>query len=369
MPLSTSNSKRFTASDRPGVAQPVPVRDVPAKQWGSIVLAALAVGMVLIGGWEWYWRDFGAVPGYRDDDALWARQRRRIDEGDGDATVLIGASRTLFDTQLQVWERLSGRRPIQLALDGTSPLFALEDLANDPRFTGRLLIGIAPDVFFSGFQYHKGLLRYMYKESPSQRVGKYLSMHLIEPHLAFYDPDFAMFSVLRRLPWPEREGLARIGVRKLEVTDEADRNDHMWSKVQNDPAYAALARRIWAQDFDPPTPAEVIENQHTADEQITRTAAAVAKLRARGIPVIFIRDPSAGAYLAYENRDFPRNKTWDVLLVKAHADGIHFQDFPELQGYDLPEGSHMTRDSAERYTSALYRIIQRDHELPGGARW
>jgi hypothetical protein len=34
----------------------------------------------LAGAWEWYWRDFGAVPGYRDDDALWARQRRRIDE-------------------------------------------------------------------------------------------------------------------------------------------------------------------------------------------------------------------------------------------------------------------------------------------------
>jgi hypothetical protein len=368
MPSSTSNSKRLTASDRPGVAQPVPVRDIPVKRWGSIVFAALAIAAALTGGWEWYWRDFGAVPGYRDDDGLWARQRRRIDNGEGDATVLIGASRTLFDTQLTVWERLSGRRPIQLALDGTAPLFALEDLAGDPRFTGRLLIGVAPDVFFSGFQYHKGLLRYFRKESPSQRVGKFLSIHLIEPYLAIYDPDFALFAVLRRQPWPERQGLKGLGVRKLEVT-EADRNDHMWSKVSDDPSYAALARRIWAQNFDPPTPAEAIENQRTLDEQITRSAAAVAKLRARGIPVIFVRDPSAGDYLAFEKRDFPREKTWDVLLKKAGADGIHFEDFSELQGYDLPEWSHMTPESAERYTAALYRIIERDHALTGGAHW
>ena len=147
MPSSTSSSKRLTAADRPGVAQPVPTRDVPDLPWRALLLCALLLAVLLTGTWEWHWRAFGAVPGFRDDDALWARQRRRIDAGDGNATVLIGASRTFFDLQLPVWERLSGRRPIQLALDGTSPLFALEDLANDPAFTGKLLMGVAPDIF------------------------------------------------------------------------------------------------------------------------------------------------------------------------------------------------------------------------------
>src|ERR1017187_4629215 len=151
MPSSTSSSRRLTAADRPGVAQPVPIRDVPDRSWLAVFLCALLLAVVLTGAWEWYWRAFGAVPGYGDDDALWAQQRRRIDAGEGNATVLIGASRTFFDVQLPVWERMSGRRPIQLALDGTSPVFALEDLASDPSFTGRLLIGVAPDIFFSGF--------------------------------------------------------------------------------------------------------------------------------------------------------------------------------------------------------------------------
>jgi hypothetical protein len=60
----------------------------------------------------------------------------------------------------------------------------MEDLANDPKFTGRLLVGVAPDVFFSGFEYNKGVTRYVRKESPSQRVGKILSMHLVERRIA-----------------------------------------------------------------------------------------------------------------------------------------------------------------------------------------
>ena len=125
---------------------------------------ALALAVLLLGGWEWYWRDYGVQPSYRDDSALWAIQRRRIDATDSDATVLVAASRILCDLQLPVWERLSGRRPIQLALPGTSPLFALEDLADDPKFKGRVLVGVAPDVFFSGFEYREGFLR-DYKES------------------------------------------------------------------------------------------------------------------------------------------------------------------------------------------------------------
>src|ERR1700686_5366453 len=115
MRSSTSSSRRLTAADRPGVAQPVPVRDVPDRPWLSLLLSALLLAILLSTAWEGYWRAFGAVAGFRDDEALWARQRRRIDNGEGNATVLIGASRTFFDVQLPVWEQLSGRRPIQLA--------------------------------------------------------------------------------------------------------------------------------------------------------------------------------------------------------------------------------------------------------------
>jgi hypothetical protein len=359
---------RQTAADRPGVAQPVPVRPVPSQPWGRILLGTVLLVALLVAGWEEYWRAYGVTPSIANTYGLWAIQRRRIDAGEADATVLVGASRMYFDVQLPVWERLDGRRPIQLSFEGTSPLPMLEDLAADERFTGRILIGIAPDVFFSGFQYRGGAVRYARKESPSQRIGQWLSMRFIEPYFAFDDPDYALESVLARQPWPKRPGLhSTMRVRKLAMV-EADRNTRLWSKVETDTEYRALARRIWLEDLAPseddPPPAEAMKIEK---EQIERAAKAVARLRARGVKVLFARLPSNGPYLEAEDRDFPRTRTWDALLAASGAPGIHFQDYPQLQGYQLPEWSHVATSQEDRFTEALYRIIRRDFWGAGAA--
>ena len=378
MPSSTSSSDRVgevpdryarqTAADRPGVAQPVPLRPVPAQPWGRILIGALLLLVLLVAGWEQYWRAYGVRPGIANTFGLWAIQGRRIDAGEGDATVLLGASRLYFDIQLPVWERLDGRRPIQLSFEGTSPLKAVEDLAADPKFAGRVLIAVEPDLFFSGYEYRSGAIRYARKESPSQRIGQWLSMHLIEPYLAFDDPDYALQTVLARQPWPARPGLhSFIRVRKLAET-EADRNTHLWDKVGTDLEYRALARRIWLQEFvpsdDDPSPAEALKVEK---EQIEQMAKAVAQLRARGVKVLFVRMPSIGPYLEYENRNFPRARAWHALLAATGAPGIHFEDYPQMHGYNLPEWSHMTRADAERFTAVLYGIIQRDFWGPEAA--
>ena len=358
----TPSGSRLSGAYHPGVAQPVPIRDIPQQPWRAIFLAMLALFAALLGAWEWHWRAFGVVPSIRNSEGLWALQRRRIDEGEGNATVVVGSSRIYFDLQLDVWERLDGKRPIQLAFEGTSPLIFMEDLAADPKFAGRLLVGIAPEVFFGAYAYRAEALKYSRGESPSQRAGQWLSMRAVEPFFAFYDPDFALAAVLKRQSWPDRPGEPTIlDVRKLSVS-EADRNTHMWSKVETDPEYRQLMRAIWQQRFAPspanPTPAKA---QKTRDEQIDRAARAVATLRARGVKVLFVRAPSAGPYLAYDNRLFPRATSWNVLLAKSGAPGIHFEDYPELQGLEAPEWSHLSYTDAKRFTEALYRIIDRDY--------
>ena len=360
-PGRTDRYARQTAADRPGVAQPVPVRPVPEQPWGKILLGVLALLALLVGVWEWHWRDFGVKPSISNTFGLWAIQRRRIDAGEGDATVLLGASRMYFDVQLPVWERLDGRRPIQLSFEGTSPLAAVEDLAADPEFTGRILIAVEPDLFFSGFEYRSGVISYARKESPSQRIGQWLSMRFIEPYFAFDDPDYALQTVLARQPWPARPGRQwHTNVRKLAET-AADRNTHLWSKVGEDLQYRELARSIWREDFQPsdedPSPEEA---RKLEKEQIDRMAKAVAKLRARGVKVLFVRMPSNGEFLAYENRLYPRARTWEALLAATGAPGIHFEDYPQLRGYYLPEWSHMTLAEGERFTAALYGIVMRE---------
>ena len=156
--------------------------------------------------------------------------------------------------------------------------------------------------------------------------------------------------------------------RKLSESD-ADRGSHLWSKLESDPDYRALARSIWAQHFDGPPPPSMntpAKLHAVIDTQIQRAAIAVAKLRARGVSVVFVRPPSGGRYLVFENQVFPRAQTWDVLLQRTGAPGIHFEDYPQLQGYVPPEWSHLTSADAQRFTAALYQIVEQRywHRVP-----
>lgn len=353
---------RQTASDRPGVAQPVPERDIPERAWGRIWLAAVLVALLLTVGWEGYWRAYGVTPSYRNSNGQWAQQRRRIDDGEGNALVLIGSSRTLFDMQLPVWKRATGEQPIQLSLEGTSSLPALEDLAADPKFHGRLLVGVTTSLFFTGFAYRGDAIHDWRKQSPTQRIGTWLSMHFIEPYVAFYDPDYALETVLARQAWPVRPGThPRMSVRKLSLSDY-DRNTYLWPKVVDDPAYRTLARSIWAQQWRGPpppmldTPAKV---HAAAEKQIERAVAAVKQLRAHGARVVFVRQPVIGPYRAFEDRAEPVASTWDELLRRTGAPGISFADHPELQGFEPPEWSHLSHADAERYTAVLAPMVER----------
>ena len=322
------------------------------------MLGALAVFVLLMGAWEWHWRAYGRKPGPQNSDGLWAAQRRRV-EKEHPKTIITGASRMLFDIDLDTWQRLAGDRPLQLALEGTTPLPVLEDLADNTTWKGRVIVGVAPDVFFSGFGARMDVLAYAKKETPAQKIGQWLSIRFIEPYFAYFDPDFALPTVVLRQHWPAREGISGTRVRKLSEID-ADRNTRMWHKVEDDPEYQALAQRIWAEDFTPSAD-DVKEIDGDIDAQIERAAKVVAKLRARGCDVLFIRAPSDRDYLAYETKYFPRGKTWDVLLAKTGARGVHFEDYKELQGYELPEWSHLAAHEKPRFTEALYTIIARDY--------
>ena len=350
-------------------------RPLPGKSLGAAALVGLLFATALVGGWEYYWRDYGALaPYYRNSEGLWAMERRRIDRGEGDETVLAGSSRMLFDVQLDVWEQESGERPIQLALEGTTPVPVMEGLAEDEDFTGMLLVGVAPDLFFSGFEYREKALKRYTEETPSQWLGQRISM-LFEPYLAFYEPDFALMTVLKRQPLPKRMDIDMMlgvympaDVRQL-AYHERDRNTRMWSKVETDPEYQALAKAIWADGFKPIDARDeewLAQMREGREAQINRAVDATKKLQARGIEVIFVRHPVADFYTMSEGMYHPREETWDVLIEKSGALGIHWEDHPELQGYWIPEASHLAAAEADRYTKALYHVIQRERARRNG---
>src|SRR3546814_10833822 len=93
--------------------------------------------------------------------------------------------------------------------------------------------------------------------------------------------------------------------------------------------------------------------------QLQRAIAATVKLRALGVAVVFVQLPNAGHYAISEPDVAPRALTWDMLIQRSGAIGLHFVDHPQMQGYYRPECSHMTASEADRFTPQLYQLIQR----------
>jgi hypothetical protein len=334
----------------------------PLPTLGRSGLVAVLITIVLMVAWETWVRSEGVTPAYRNSEGQWAEQRRRINNGAGDGWVFTGSSRVLFNTQLGVWERLDKRRPVQLALEGTAPVAVLESLADDEDFTGKLVVGVAPGLFFSGYEGRREAIDRYPNESPTQWFGHKVSV-LVEPYLAFYNYDFAFPVIVRRQPVPARDGVVfNLKIRKL-MNMERDRNARLWDKLVNDEEYRELAKKLWAQNWMPQAelPPPVQEEQlEKRKKQLDRAITATKKLQAKGAEVIFVQMPYEGHYAVSEIDIAPRELTWDVLLEQTGALGLHFQDHEEMQGYYLPEWSHMTGEEADRFTEAFYGLVQRE---------
>jgi hypothetical protein len=343
---------RLTAADRPGVAQPVPVRDIPPRPWPRILAATLSLLLIAVGAWEWRMRTLGLEAGDLDDGpSFWAEQRRRIDAGDV-AVAIVGDSRILYDTDLERFERLAGVRPLQLAIAGSTALPFLEDLADAPNFKGLAIVGIADRSYFRGGGGLGGwaLDRYRF-ESPAVHTS-FLLHRSLSRTLAFLDEKYRLNSLVRLLDggWragvqlPVNERLWKLGT----VID--DRQTYMWARVESDARVRAHQGAAWVR-FLAPFPAATVMST------VQRSRSAIAKIRARGGEVVFVRPPSAPELRVYEEQTVSRTAGWDLLLTRADVRGVHFDDYPAMHGLVLPEYSHLSRACATVFTDAYVRGV------------
>ena len=339
-----------------------PLRTIPDAPWGRIGVAMLIVLVVGLGAWEAYWRfarDF--VPAYRDGFGLWTLTQRRIEREPTGSIAIIGSSRVLFDMHLDVWERETGRLPIQLALPGTNPRPILRGLAADSDFAGLLLVGVTPPLFFTPpAGVFDGAWEHAKEETPAQALGQRLSM-LVEPYLAFYYLDAATFMIIRRQTWwPERRGMYPPvpEVRRLEVS-RRNRQSDMWVGIEDNDELRTLAHEIWRMYLRPPLempPPDVAAAMLT--QMIDETVEDVQTIRARGGEVVFARMPSTSEFREVERGAFPRDVFWDRLIAETGAVGIHFEDYPELQNVRVPEWSHIHSDDTEGFTERFLAILR-----------
>jgi len=343
---------RLTASDRPGQAQPVPTRDVPSQPWGMIMLgvvAGLLIGTVAL---EVNAREnIGLHAGDIDNSEVsWTNEKLRAA---GAPAAIVGDSRILFDTDLNRFEALTGVRPIQLAIHGTSALTLLENMADDKDFKGVLIVGLADTMFFQPFDGYGGYVHKFKEYRSPYRIASNEIDHVLQRRLAFLDSNYRLSVVAHRLDPDFRPGVEgpMDDIWKLQEVGE-HRQTWMWDRVEYDPAWRARTRWAWKgfKEKFPFTPELIAKGQG-------RAKAAVDKIRSRGGDVVFIRPPSAPELRVNEEAQVPKEKGWDVLLRNTHSIGIHIDELPAAQGLTLPEWSHLSRRCATVFTDIYVRRL------------
>lgn len=351
---------KVTALADPGLdVSDVTLRRVPRTKWAATVLATALLTLAALTGWEVKMRSFGLAAGDLDDsNDHWAVARRSLDTGSENKVAIVGDSRIWFDTDLAVWEEMTGTRPVQLAVEGTNARYFLSDLAADERFKGLAVVGLADMLFFAtreGLRF-KALERGR-TQSHAQRWGVTLHDGLSR-HLAFLDQVYTPQLLIRTLDLPSRQRVVTPRMLPWKLSETFDhRQTFMWPRVITDLQLRDATRNTWmglANFALPPATPEIV------NIVIAEAVRDVERIRARGGEVVFVRPPSGGALLEAERKRLSRAQGWDRLVRETRTLGVHWEDHPAMQGLDIPEWSHLTRESATRHTRAYVEVLMRE---------
>jgi len=344
---------RQTASNRPGQAQPVPTRDIPAQPWVKIGISVLCAVTLLTSAWEWNARtNLGLHAGDIDDSAqAWAEQRRLADAA---PVAIVGDSRILFDTDLGRFQQLTGVRPIQTSIVGTSARALLENYANDPKFHGLLIVGLVDLSYFRPVGVGLGgpyLKNFGKNGKPSQLTGLWIDRFL-QRYFAFLDSDYRLSHMAERLDHGLRKGTDSPYEEVWKISETFDHRQYvMWDQIETNSYLRAHARHAWNGFKGPKIPPAI------AAAVVARSAEAVRRIRARGGDVIFIRPPSAPQLRINEDPELPKAIGWNALLAGTKAKGIHADDLPQAQNLVIPEWSHLSRKCATVFTDVYVRRL------------
>lgn len=325
-------------------------------------ILTLVLVTISVAGWELYLRSNGYKTAYNDDEALWRKNRVKVHGAEDKKTVFIGSSRIEFDLDHPTWTNITGEEVVQLALHGSCPRLALDDLANDEKFKGKLIIDVTEGLFFRKEE-DEGMskrVKYYKDATPANKVSDKLGFAL-ESQLVLIDKEmFSLNAFLIDMSLPNRKGVFTepIFPRKFSY-ENFDRQELMTDEFEKDTFIQRRVTDIW-------TMFGALAKKHgvsgdTLEKIFNEVKTSVDKIKARGGRVIFVRTPSSGGYWENEPIQFPRAEYWEKLLSITNCKGIHFKDHPDMANFICPEWSHLTKPDAVLYTKALIGALEKEN--------
>jgi hypothetical protein len=347
-------------------------RQIPSKNWSRLFWISALSTLGLTGLWEAYVRHLGYDATLNDNADLWAEVRTKLEKSAPTRTVIVGSSRIQFDFDLKTYaDYFDTPEPIQLALYGSNPVPILEHIAYESKTSGTILVGVTPILWFvpegeSPVARSRDTLEYYQNWSISQRIAFQLWKPL-DLHLAFLqEEDLKLNSLIQSLNIPNRPQPNNIAPLLPPYFNrvESNRRATLWEKL--DEPLATKIQQRWIPLFTPPPPPPQLTEaqfqeivQQNMQSYLSRIAKAVKTIEQRGGTVIFIRFPSSGTLRQLENKFAPRPLFWDAILATSGAKGIHFEDYPELSGFECPEWSHLSKKDSIEFTRRLIPLLNK----------
>ena len=297
---------------------------------------------------EAVWRSLGFQPSCRDSAGLWSELRRSID-GSATNIALIGSSRFHLGVDPDVLHQaLPKYRLVQLSVDGSSPLPALEDLALDENFNGSVIVELPAFVAFQPYNPGHELVDEFIAYRHEQGFGSIVENRLLvalEEHLAMFSPD--------AIPWRVMDQIATEG----KISKPAwNMNSRRAARRSFAGVNEQQAQEFWVKVFGD------IKNREAPHETMTTTNLIsfwAERIRRRGGRVIFFRMNITGRLWDLEQEVWPRERYWDVLARTQCSPALSFTDFPELVGFRCPDGSHIDARDVKRYSVAFANVLCR----------
>jgi hypothetical protein len=331
MPSSTSSS-----NDR-----------LPRGRWALTWAVALVVAGTIIGGWETVLRVHGlGVASVDDGPELWAQERERAARLGKDAIVLVGASEMQMGIDIDTMRKYTTGTPVQLAISAAPFMPLFEDLADDERITGTVVVSFSMSSFCSTAS-----------DSISEKwVRHYARLRASRAQL-FYE---RVENALRRAVSAALVSVGR-GARPQQllrreptsyVRTLPDRSQHAdYQIVDREAAY----RHRVAVYLDGEEPS--LRAVPDLDARLSALEAMIRKITNRGGRVILVRFPTTKRIWEIDEIMYPRDVYWSALARRTSARTIHFADYASLSGFDLPDGVHIDYRDAPAFTAALSALL------------
>jgi hypothetical protein len=326
----------------------------------KVALLAVVLTLLFAISWELMLRSGGYDVSYDDGPELWSHKRTQVYHPQDRSTVFIGSSRIKYDLDIETWKKLTGNIPVMLAIEGNSPLPVLEHLADDANFSGRVVVDVTEQLFFTNspfnLEYPREHVAYFNDRTPAQKVSFAINMFL-ESGLVLLDRDnFALNKFLDKLHLKNRPGVFEIpNIWPPEFGRiTAERQNIMMPRFLTDSSLIKRVTGNWEffRKINDEKPAE----GKKMDSLLSVVKTSVDKIRSRGGDVLFVRTPSSGPFWEMDQKDFPREKYWDRLLSFTNCKGVHFNDYPNMR-FICPEWSHLSHPDAISFTKQFINIL------------